>query len=64
MTADRADLAFLGARRLAALARERQVSPVEITQLYLERITDPPVDASADEPVLVGLLALERTGEF
>ena len=38
MTADRADLAFLGARRLARLVRERQVSPVELTQLYLERI--------------------------
>ena len=38
MTADRADLAFLGARQLAALVRERTVSPVEITQLYLERI--------------------------
>ena len=36
--ADRADLAFLGARRLAGLVRERQVSPVELTQLYLERI--------------------------
>jgi len=38
VTADRADLAFLGARQLAALVRERTVSPVEITQLYLERI--------------------------
>ena len=33
-----ADLAFLGARRLAALVRERKVSPVELTQLYLARI--------------------------
>ena len=33
-----ADLAFLGARRLAALVRERTVSPVELTQLYLARI--------------------------
>ena len=38
MTVDRADLAFLGARRLARLVRERQVSPVELTRLYLERI--------------------------
>src|SRR5439155_24708537 len=38
VTASRADLAFLGARQLAALVRERTVSPVEITQLYLERI--------------------------
>ena len=37
MTAD-ADLAFLSARRIAALVRERAVSPVEITQLYLDRI--------------------------
>jgi aspartyl-tRNA(Asn)/glutamyl-tRNA(Gln) amidotransferase subunit A len=36
--ADRADLAFLGARRLAGLVRDRQVSPVELTQIYLERI--------------------------
>jgi len=36
--ADRADLAFLGARRLAGLVRDRQLSPVELTQLYLERI--------------------------
>lgn len=32
------DLAFLGAVRLAALVRERQVSPVELTRIYLERI--------------------------
>ena len=38
MSADSADLAFLGARRLARLVRERTVSPVEITRLYLERI--------------------------
>jgi aspartyl-tRNA(Asn)/glutamyl-tRNA(Gln) amidotransferase subunit A len=38
MTADSADLAFLGARQLARLVRERTVSPVEITQRYLERI--------------------------
>ncbi|MGH7303186.1 MAG: amidase, partial [Candidatus Rokuibacteriota bacterium] len=38
MTADRVDLAFQSARQLAALVRERTVSPVEITQLYLERI--------------------------
>jgi aspartyl-tRNA(Asn)/glutamyl-tRNA(Gln) amidotransferase subunit A len=38
VTADRADLAFLSARALAALVRERQVSPVELTRLYLERI--------------------------
>jgi Asp-tRNA(Asn)/Glu-tRNA(Gln) amidotransferase A subunit family amidase len=36
--ADRADLAFLGARQLAGLVRDRKVSPVELTQLYLERI--------------------------
>ena len=38
MTADRADVAFLGVRRLAALVREREISPVEIVRLYLERI--------------------------
>jgi aspartyl-tRNA(Asn)/glutamyl-tRNA(Gln) amidotransferase subunit A len=38
VTADRVDLAFASARRLAALVREGQVSPVEITRLYLERI--------------------------
>ena len=37
MTAD-ADLAFLSARRIAELVRERAVSPVEITRLYLDRI--------------------------
>src|SRR6185503_7341192 len=37
VTAD-ADLAFLSARRIAALVRERAVSPVEITRLYLDRI--------------------------
>jgi aspartyl-tRNA(Asn)/glutamyl-tRNA(Gln) amidotransferase subunit A len=36
--ADRADLAFLGARPLAGLVRDRKVSPVELTQLYLDRI--------------------------
>jgi aspartyl-tRNA(Asn)/glutamyl-tRNA(Gln) amidotransferase subunit A len=38
MTADGADLAFLGARQLARLVGERKISPVEITRLYLERI--------------------------
>jgi aspartyl-tRNA(Asn)/glutamyl-tRNA(Gln) amidotransferase subunit A len=38
VTSDRAELAFLSARALAALVRERQVSPVELTRLYLERI--------------------------
>ena len=33
-----ADLAFLGARQLAGLVRDRKVSPVELTQLYLDRI--------------------------
>ena len=33
-----ADLAFLSARQIAALVRERAVSPVEITRLYLDRI--------------------------
>src|SRR4029450_7679575 len=37
VTADR-DLAFLSARQIAALVRERSVSPVEITRVYLERI--------------------------
>jgi Asp-tRNA(Asn)/Glu-tRNA(Gln) amidotransferase A subunit family amidase len=37
VTAD-ADLAFLSARRIAALVRDRAVSPVEITRLYLDRI--------------------------
>jgi aspartyl-tRNA(Asn)/glutamyl-tRNA(Gln) amidotransferase subunit A len=34
----RDDLAFSSASRLAALVREKQVSPVELVQLYLERI--------------------------
>jgi len=38
VTAAGADLAFLGARRLAGLVRDRKVSPVELTQLYLDRI--------------------------
>ena len=38
MTPDRNDLAFLDAAKLAVLVRERQVSPVELVQLYLERI--------------------------
>jgi aspartyl-tRNA(Asn)/glutamyl-tRNA(Gln) amidotransferase subunit A len=37
VTADR-DVAFLSARQIAALVRERSVSPVEITRVYLERI--------------------------
>jgi aspartyl-tRNA(Asn)/glutamyl-tRNA(Gln) amidotransferase subunit A len=36
--ADRAHLAFLGARQLAGLVRDRKVSPVELTRLYLDRI--------------------------
>lgn len=32
------DLAFLGAAKLAALVRDKQVSPVELVRLYLERI--------------------------
>lgn len=38
MTAARDDLAYLSAARLAALVKERQVSPVELVQIYLERI--------------------------
>src|SRR5262249_56339412 len=38
LMADRTDLAFLGARQLAGLVRDRKVSPVELTLLYLERI--------------------------
>jgi len=38
VTAAGADLAFLGARQLAGLVRDRKVSPVELTQLYLDRI--------------------------
>jgi Asp-tRNA(Asn)/Glu-tRNA(Gln) amidotransferase A subunit family amidase len=38
VTADR-DLAFLSARQIAALVRERSVSPVEITRVYLERMS-------------------------
>ena len=38
MTAAGDDVAFLGARRLGALVRERKVSPVEIVRLYLDRI--------------------------
>lgn len=32
------DLAFMGAARLAALVRDKQVSPTELVRLYLERI--------------------------
>jgi aspartyl-tRNA(Asn)/glutamyl-tRNA(Gln) amidotransferase subunit A len=38
VSADHSDLAFLSARRISALVRERKVSPVEITRVYLERI--------------------------
>ena len=38
MSADSADLAFLTARQIVARVRERKLSPVEITRLYLERI--------------------------
>ena len=38
MTAGRDDLAYLSAARLAALVKERQVSPVELVKMYLERI--------------------------
>ena len=38
MTAGRDDLAYLSAARLAALVKERQVSPVELVKIYLERI--------------------------
>jgi Asp-tRNA(Asn)/Glu-tRNA(Gln) amidotransferase A subunit family amidase len=32
------DLAYLGAARLAALIRDKQLSPVELVDMYLERI--------------------------
>jgi aspartyl-tRNA(Asn)/glutamyl-tRNA(Gln) amidotransferase subunit A len=38
MTTRQDDLAFLGAARLASLVRDKQVSPVELVRLYLERI--------------------------
>jgi aspartyl-tRNA(Asn)/glutamyl-tRNA(Gln) amidotransferase subunit A len=38
MMTDRDELAFLPARAQAAMVRERRVSPVELVQLYLERI--------------------------
>ena len=38
MSDGRADLAFLGATRIATLVRERKLSPVDITRVYLERI--------------------------
>jgi aspartyl-tRNA(Asn)/glutamyl-tRNA(Gln) amidotransferase subunit A len=38
VTAGGDDVAFLGARRLGVLVRERTVSPVEIVRLYLDRI--------------------------
>ncbi len=38
MTPGRDDLAYLSAARLAALVKERQVSPVELVKIYLERI--------------------------
>jgi aspartyl-tRNA(Asn)/glutamyl-tRNA(Gln) amidotransferase subunit A len=38
VTSGRDDLAYLSAARLAALVQERQVSPVELVKIYLERI--------------------------
>ena len=38
MTPGRDDLAYLSAARLAVLVKERQVSPVELVRIYLERI--------------------------
>ena len=38
MTTRDDDLAFMGAARLAALVRNKQVSPVELVRLYLDRI--------------------------
>ena len=38
MTSGRDDLAYLSAAKLAALVRDRQVSPVELVRIYLERI--------------------------
>lgn len=38
MTSGRDDLAYLSAARLAALVKERRVSPVELVKIYLERI--------------------------
>jgi aspartyl-tRNA(Asn)/glutamyl-tRNA(Gln) amidotransferase subunit A len=38
VTSGRDDLAYLSAARLAALVKERQVSPVELVRIYLERI--------------------------
>ena len=38
MTAPADDLAFLGAAKLAALVRDKQVSPVELVRVYLDRI--------------------------
>ena len=35
-----ADLAFTPALELAQLIRQRQISPLELTQLYLERIQE------------------------
>lgn len=38
MSLEQEELAFLGATRLAGLVRDKQVSPVELVQLYLDRI--------------------------
>jgi aspartyl-tRNA(Asn)/glutamyl-tRNA(Gln) amidotransferase subunit A len=38
VTADDSGPAFLGVRQLARLVRDRKLSPVELTQLYLDRI--------------------------
>lgn len=38
MTTRDDDLAFMGAAKLAALVRDKQVSPVELVRLYLDRI--------------------------
>jgi len=38
VTPGRDDLAYLSAARLAVLVKERQVSPVELVRIYLERI--------------------------
>jgi len=62
------DLAFLAAVEQARLVRERQVSPVELAELYLERIERLDPDLNAFVTVTAELALAEarapRAGPF